>query len=43
MVGFDPPRFWNCKYDHYNIDCKLSHSSDDVPDLVSLLTCDYRP
>jgi hypothetical protein len=29
MAGFDPPRLWDCKYDHYNTDCKLSRSRGD--------------
>ena len=24
MGGFDAPRLWNCKHDHYNADCKHS-------------------
>jgi hypothetical protein len=36
MVGFDPPWFWNCGYDHYNFDCKPSRFSGDFPDFVSL-------
>jgi len=36
MAGFDPPWFWNCKYDHFNTNCKLSRFSVILSDPVFL-------
>jgi len=34
MGGFDPPRFWDRKYDHYNAYCELSRFSAILLDSV---------